>query len=275
MFLVSLEVGGAFKNNALPYMRVGPYFSITVMLALMFIIPHDPSTRIRPDQVGADGYAMTSMFRRNAFQPQQHAADAPGRRRSVPMRVLFRAARKAAWKSGVSWEGAAFSPPASPELPMPASNYSFTTVEELRSFYGPRQNWWGDFDARQTRELYHSLLPTQLLEDESLSLGMEDRARMAVAARRAARLYARERGVIPVTIACQLLDGLRVLCDKGTWQPDGLSEEQIFAKYAEQFGVSPDACHDEVYYTILRKSCTSNMHIDTMVGMAEHAAPAL
>ena len=96
MFLVSLELGGAFKNNALPYMRVGPYFSITVMLALMFIIPHDPSTRIRPDQVGADGYAMTSMFRRNAFQPQQHAADAPGRRRSVPMRVLFRAARKAA-----------------------------------------------------------------------------------------------------------------------------------------------------------------------------------
>jgi hypothetical protein len=153
MFLVSLELGGASKNNALPYMRVGPYFSITVMLALMFIIPHDPSTRIRPDQVGADGYAMTSMFRRNAFQPQQHAADAPGRRRSVPMRVLFRAARKAAWKSGVSWEGAAFSPPASPELPMPASNYSFTTVEELRSFYGPRQNWWGDFDARQTREL--------------------------------------------------------------------------------------------------------------------------
>ena len=29
MFLVSLELGGAFQNNALPYMRVGPYFSIT------------------------------------------------------------------------------------------------------------------------------------------------------------------------------------------------------------------------------------------------------
>ena len=117
--------------------------------------------------------------------------------------------------------------------------------------------------ARDARR-YHSLLPTQLLEDESLSLGMEDRARMAVAARRAARLYARERGVIPVTIACQLLDGLRVLCDRGTWQPDGLSEEQIFAKYAEQFGVSPDACHDEVYYTILRKACTSNRRVDAM-----------
>ena len=29
MFLVSLEVGGAFKNNALPYMRVGPTFRST------------------------------------------------------------------------------------------------------------------------------------------------------------------------------------------------------------------------------------------------------
>ena len=116
---------------------------------------------------------------------------------------------------------------------------------------------------------------TQLLEDESLSLGMEDRARMAVAARRAARLYARERGVIPVTIACQLLDGLRVLCDKGTWQPDGLSEEQILAKYAEQFGVDLygiETVPDEVYYTILRKSCTSNFYVDSLVGLSDEIA---
>lgn len=267
MFLVSLELGGAFRNNAFPYVRMGPYFSITVMLCLMFIIPHDPSTRIKPDQVGADGYAMTPTVRRVR---QSHPRDAVGRK-SVPMKVLFRVARKAAWRSGVSWDDSLLSPPPSPTLPRPASNYTYTSLDELRAFYGPRQNWWGDFDARQTRELYHSLLPTRLLE-EDLRLSVEERARMAVAARRAARLYARERGALPVTLACQLLDGLRVFCAQGTWQPDGLSEEQIFAKYAEQFGVSPDACHDDVYQTILRKSCTSNMHMDAMVGLAEHVS---
>jgi hypothetical protein len=139
-------------------------------------------------------------------------------------------------------------------------------VEELRDFYGPRERWWGDFDARQTRELYHSLLPTQMLLDES-PLPLEDRAAIAVAARRAARLYARERGLLPVALACQLLDGVRAFAATGCWQPNGLSEEDIFRKYTR----GRDELNDEVYQLILEKSCTSNMHVDAMVGLAEHA----
>ena len=35
------------------------------------------------------------------------------------------------------------------------------TVEELRSVYGERQRWWGDFSPAETRALYHALLPTR------------------------------------------------------------------------------------------------------------------
>ena len=100
---------------------------------------------------------------------------------------------------------------------------------------------------------------------------MEERAKRAVAARRAARLYTRERGLLPVTLMCQLLDGYRTFVSDGCWQPDGPNEEQIFAKYAQQYGVSPDEAHDDVYLTILRKSCTSNSGVDALVNLQDHA----
>jgi hypothetical protein len=148
MFQVPL---GIFRNPAMPYMRVGSHLPIIVVLALVFVIPHDSSTRLNPDVVGADGYAMMPTLRRgleqrDAFRKQQR-----------PAKVLFRAARIAARKAAmgrVSWEVTMpLSPPPSPMLPSPSRNHSFTTVEELRDFYGPKQNWWGDYNARQTREL--------------------------------------------------------------------------------------------------------------------------
>ena len=272
MFKVPL---GIFGNPAMPYVRVGSYLPMLTVLALVFVIPHDKSTRLNPDLVGADGFAVTPSLRRglderDAFLQQQRQA-----------KVLLRAARMAARREmaamgGVSWE--MLSPPPSPTLPSPSLNHSFTSVEELRDFYGPRQNWWGDYNARETRELYKSLLPTRLLDAEYVYPGahtVEERARMAVAARRAAKMYARERGLLPVSLASQLLDGMRVFCAKstrGTWQPDGLSEEQILAKYAEQFGVDlygTETVPDELYYTILRKSCTSNFYVDSLVGLTD------
>ena len=189
MFQVPL---GIFRNPAMPYMRVGSHLPIIVVLALVFVIPHDSSTRLNPDMVGADGYAMMPTLRRgleqrDAFRKQQR-----------PAKVLFRAARIAARKAAmgrVSWEVTMpLSPPPSPMLPSPSRNHSFTTVEELRDFYGPKQNWWGDYNARQTRELYHSLLPTKLLDAEYIYPGahtVEERARMAVAAPRREDVRAR------------------------------------------------------------------------------------
>ena len=159
-----------------------------------------------------------------------------------------------------------------------------TTVEQLRLSYGHRQNWlWGDLDACATRRLYHELLPTQLLEEDS-SLPMPERARLAVAARRAARLYARERGTLPVSLSSGLLDGMRALLQQGSFQPDGLSEEQIWAKYARQWGLPEEALlklvgglrdegsniedfDEEFFQLVLKKSCTSNEFVDCLVGL--------
>merc|ERR1719424_494931 len=91
---------------------------------------------------------------------------------------------------------------------------------------------------------------------------------IAVAARRAARLYARERSLLPVTLASQLLDGVRLFAAKGCWQPDGLSEEDIFRKYTQ----GHDEVTDDIYYVILKKSCTSNECVDAMLGLAHHAS---
>ena len=106
---------------------------------------------------------------------------------------------------------------------------------------------------------------------------------------RAARLYARERGTLPVALSSGLLDGMRVLLQQGTFQPDGLSEEQIWAKYARQWGLPEDALHklvagrdddksdasapsiedfdDDFFQLVLRKSCTSNKYVDRLVGL--------
>lgn len=100
---------------------------------------------------------------------------------------------------------------------------------------------------------------------------------MAVAARRAARLYARERGLLPVSLACTLYDGLRGLVNEGAWQPQGLSDEQIFDKYAQQHGCADGRCDydalEEIYYTILVKSCTSNSAVDAMMGLSSAVPP--
>ena len=166
-----------------------------------------------------------------------------------------------------------------------------TTVEELRELHGARQRWWGDLSAVEARRLYHQLLPTELLDDDGLPYTLAERARLAVAARHAARLYVRERALLPVSLSCELLDGVRQLLERGSFQTGGMSEEQVFEKYTRQAGLPPpppdfyappsvtslgegggdaSAAHgellaEEVCYTILRKACTSNERIDLLL----------
>jgi len=160
-----------------------------------------------------------------------------------------------------------------------------TTVEELRAQHGHRQRWWGDLSPADGRRLYHSLLPTSLLDDErSAALPLGARAKLAVAARRAARLYVRERTVLPAALSCELLDGARTLLRHGTFQSGGLSEAQVWDKYAEEAGIDPEELerssssftpgekHAEVFYTVLHKACSSNKNVDQLVGCAEACA---
>jgi len=64
MFLVSLELGGRLHMPRQPHCGWKPYFSITVMLALMFVIPHDPSVRVK--EVGSSGFKVPNGVHRRA-----------------------------------------------------------------------------------------------------------------------------------------------------------------------------------------------------------------
>ena len=339
---------GFLGSTRLPHVRIQGYLPTLAVLALVFVIPHDSSTRMERDKVGADGMLLVPTLPRRGTSSQHPSSahhDATDRR-YVPVDVLWRMARIAMHKV----LPAELAPTPPPPLPLPevihAGACNFTTVEQLREFYGPRQRWYGDFDAQQSRQLcarmskqgksprpsrrprptrltaaraggggrgpclkggrghrcrrarppllqparrqqptplphsnfgrYHSLLPTELLTEEC-TLPLEDRARIAVAARRAARLYARERGLLPVSLACALYDGLRGLVNEGAWQPQGLSDEQIFDKYAQQHGYTDGCCDyeclEDVYYTILVKSCKSNSAVDALMGMSSSAPP--
>ncbi|KAL1504296.1 hypothetical protein AB1Y20_010703 [Prymnesium parvum] len=174
-------------------------------------------------------------------------------------------------------------------LSMPSTvntSYIPTSVHELRQVYGKKQHWYGDLSLSETRKLYKSLMPTSLSEADTIPLSL--RARMAVRARLAARLYARERAILPVGTGSQLFDVCRHLIENGKFQPNGLSEEQIFSKYAELLGLAPpdfnsdadDAAYEELYLTILRKSCSTNAKVDAWTealcsnGASDNASPA-
>ena len=154
-----------------------------------------------------------------------------------------------------------------------------TSVEELREQYGARENWYGDLNAQEARALYHALLPKDLATDPTLPYSLAERAKLAIAARKAARLYARERALLPLTLGSQLLDAVRQISEHGAFQPHGMTEEQVWRKYLPEHVECPSELSDweaeEVYWRVLEKACTTNRHVDRMCGSVTHAAAAL
>jgi len=173
-------------------------------------------------------------------------------KQSLPLRKLIRNAMS---KSATS------SPSLAPSTPL-------TSVEQLRDVYGRRQHWWGDLDPVETRQLYHMLLPTYLTEQHDIPL--YERARMAAEARHAARIYARERGTIPVMVSSALFDGVRHWKKTGQWSADGMSVDEVWQKYANQLDIPTAQSldeyrdHQELCHTVLHKSCTTNQYVNAL-----------
>ncbi len=65
--------------------RIGPYFSIMIMLALMFVIPHDPSTSL--EEVGSEAYRLTPRY----VHKQQASSDLSQHDRHATPKALSRA----------------------------------------------------------------------------------------------------------------------------------------------------------------------------------------
>jgi len=299
--LISVEWGS--KRYTL--LRWGSHISIMYTLAVLFVVPHDPSTRLPAHQVGSGAFNLGGRAPPGWAEPNSRAAvkanaavaysssnivptvtwlarcavARPGQTARVIKRVtpsLVTSVKSASLQiAGDEADEDGAQQPA--PWPLAGSEVA-TSVEDLRALHGPRRSWWGDLSPSEARELYHSLLPVTLLDEDSTSLPLGERARLAVAARRAARIYVRERTVLPVTLACEVMDGARTLLKQGSFQKAGLSEEQLWAKYAEKAGLDPRELVDattspepsadeaEVYYTILNKACSTNRLVDGLVG---------
>ncbi|CAM9169245.1 unnamed protein product [Chrysoparadoxa australica] len=159
-------------------------------------------------------------------------------------------------------------------LPVSAS-FPLTSVDTYRDVYGARRSWWGDLSPKDTRHLYHDLLPRslQFVGPTNSVDDLEERARLASRARHAARLYARERCALPSRVAAHLYDGFRHFQKYGTWRGSGMTWEEIWDKYEYQVrGEFPSADDDEVRERtcriILAKSCCTNPMFDKLAGLS-------
>ena len=109
----------------------------------------------------------------------------------------------------------------------------YTTLEGLRTTFGSNRNkLYGDLDVVTTRKLYISLLPTAVCELVlDVEVRPEELAQLAFEARKAAKLYARERCRVPARLLANWYDGFRALKRYGRFQMEGMTYDQVFDKY--------------------------------------------
>lgn len=112
----------------------------------------------------------------------------------------------------------------------------YTTLEGLRATFGSNCNkLYGDLDVATTRRLYQSLLPTAVCELVlDVEVKPEELAQLAFEARKAAKLYARERCRVPARVFANCYDGIRSFRRYGRFQVQGMSYDQIFDKYYQR-----------------------------------------
>lgn len=124
----------------------------------------------------------------------------------------------------------------------------YATLDGLRATFGSNKNKvYGDLDAATTRRLYKSLLPTAVCELVlDVEVRPEELAQLAFEARKAAKLYARERCHVPVRLLANWYDGFRALKRYGRFQTEGMSYDQVFDKYYQRSALerSPSLCRN-------------------------------
>lgn len=130
---------------------------------------------------------------------------------------------------------------------------------------------WGDLDASTSRRLYKTLLPRALLELYRLGLHPEELAPLAYQARVAAKLYARERCIVPARIAAMGYDGFRQWKRYGKFEVKGMSYDQVWDKYEAKImeemdaeGLTSQDVTAKICLKILERSCQTNEGVDRL-----------
>lgn len=139
-------------------------------------------------------------------------------------------------------------------------NYHISTLllKDLRLKHGTTR----DLSAKQTRELYHSLLPTNLLEvDYSDPEELFEAASKAIDIRNTAKKYSRERSHVHVLIFSLLFEFAK---------NSKKNNIDIWNKYADKLNINGFHLENAVNYPelcqlVLQKSCTTNQLVNNLV----------
>lgn len=138
--------------------------------------------------------------------------------------------------------------------------FHFLSLNDLVFFYGDRTNWWGDLDARQTRFLYHQLLPVYY-HNYITDYGMQSLAFKAYQTRKAVKQYARRRSYFYVRFLSTVVDILHNLWEYKRWR--SATYEELWLKYKKQLQQeNVEASDHQIACTIVSKSCCTNEWID-------------
>jgi len=116
----------------------------------------------------------------------------------------------------------------------------YTSIEQLRSAKGDNsQSYLYGLNDQETRQLYHDLLPSCLLDDDG---DICQRAHKAYLGRKVAKLYTRERGNVIVSTFSKLFDASRTLWKEWKWNTEGINELELWNRKVRQLNL-----HDECY----------------------------
>lgn len=144
----------------------------------------------------------------------------------------------------------------------------FLNVQDFVFYYGDRDDWWGDWNAKETRLIYHKLLPIYHPLYFSCC-EMETLAFHAFQTRREAKKYARRRSRFYIRWFSICIDGVRSLWRYKRWNSLGINFQQLWNKYKQQIqqqdpSLEQEELDNKIYRLILYKSCQTNHWIDSL-----------
>lgn len=144
----------------------------------------------------------------------------------------------------------------------------FLSLEDLVFFYGDRQHWWGDFGHRDTRALYHQLLPVYY-PSYVPHYDIQTLALKSFETRQCVKQYARRRSHFYVRLFSTVMDTSRNLWHYRRWRPIGATYEELWQKYQKQLeeqhpSLLPPDVQKQVAAKIVYKSCCTNAWMDDL-----------
>lgn len=137
-------------------------------------------------------------------------------------------------------------------------------LKDHREIHGKRLCWWGDFDAKETRGLYHKLIrDTRVIDTSGMTeTELYNTACESISNRIVAKLYSRERATIPVLLFSITFDIVRNRRE--------IDSETIWKRYTGEMSDHLDKTQDkkpsaDVCRHVILKSYSTNYFIDSLL----------